>query len=620
MVTTEQEKKETRRSNNTNKLSISGQSKSSPPTSRASSPLTPNSPSTKYFPDICSRDSSPALSDDSSQKRKNVNKKSQCPCGQSSGGQSWYIPCLTCKQVWHNSCAGLKADFPKHVVDSLSKTWQCPWCFCCPFQRPQKHVSAKNDKELREKILTADIIQQITQSVAEVITQSTAPPTFDISGIQSQLDTLSQNIQDLRESTYQPPDVKPDYAPVEHTNVEPATLKVDCDEKPVSDNKTDYLTETQEENIKGFLKQVKESKLFKNKNGRSTISYGEHYTYSGSSQKPTSTEIPPAIKEVITKIAEDYNLIENQIPNSVLINHFPQKLNARGTKSSLPKHSDDEMEIEPDSSIFTYSVGGPRNIIFSGTFSDETEVHEAKPNSLYVMSRKSQSWYKHEILDIEACEERFSITMRHVNNNNRRSMLIIGDSNTKEIKFGAGVGNMGEKYPGKRTKAAKVHQIDPRECIGYSNVIISCGTNDLRPSEITGHPNTYIRNLVNTLRSKVEQINLLTQTKIFVMPVPPSRDPQMNKNIVAYNNYVSQSDLRARFDIWIPGLYSFLDRSGLLNSNLTRGGDAIHFGTSGICMFVRIIKDAIYQRERGESRGPWLHDTKNPTSGSRKPP
>ena len=52
-------------------------------------------------------------------------------------------------------------------------------------------------------------------------------------------------------------------------------------------------------------------------------------------------------------------------------------------------------------------------------------------------------------------------------------MLITGVSNTNEAMFGLGVGTAGEKYPGKRIKAAKIHQIDLRDSASYSNITIS---------------------------------------------------------------------------------------------------------------------------------------------------
>ena len=239
------------------------------------------------------------------------------------------------------------------------------------------------------------------------------------------------------------------------------------------------------------------------------------------------------------------------------------------------------------------------------------------------MTKKSQFWYQHEILDAVVCEERFSITLRHVDVKNRRSILIVGDSNSKDIKFGSGAGTVGEKYPGKRIKAANIQNIDPRECVGFANVVIACGTNDLRPSEIVGEPSEHISKLFASLKSKVEQIDLLTKTKLFIMPVPPTRDSTMNKHIIQFNSLVYRSNLRARYNVSIPGLYNFLDRFGLLAANLTRGGDPIHFGAVGVSKFVQVIKEVVYERERSE-RGigqPWMKPgTGSHRSGSQKPP
>lgn len=605
-------------------LDLKQRNSTSPMNSSVGSP-TVVSPSVLNSPGVSSQEDSFGfdivdVQGSETKKGQRKNKKAQCPCGKSSGGQSWNIPCYTCKQVWHNSCAGLKADFTQPVLNSLTKSWQCPWCFCCPFPRPPNHVSAKSAKELGDRILTADFIQELTESVAETMKLSDSAYKVDIAGIKSQLDSLSQNIQELHENRPQPCQIPGSFLPGSLSiGIEPPCLDLKSNENPISDHRTDYLNPEEAGNVYQLLKTLKEKKLFKNKNGHSTVSYGEQYGYAGSNDKPTSKEMPVAIKSIINKISKDYNLQENEIPNSVLINHFPQKVNARDAKSSLPKHSDDEVDINPDSAIYTYSVGGPRNITFSANFSDEIKVHEALDNTMYVMTRKSQAWYKHEILDAEKCEERFSVTLRHINKCNRRSILMIGDSNTKNIKFGSGKGTVGEKYPGKRIKAAKIHQIDPSECVGYSNIVIACGTNDLRPTEVTGPLDTYVYNLVNTLKSKIEEINALTQTKIFVMPVPPTRDQNMNRNIVAYNGLLMKSEFVARYNVWIPGIYSFLDRSGMLSSNLTRGGDPIHFGEKGICMFIKTIKDSVYHRERVERR-PWMDDTNNHTGGSRKPP
>ena len=193
------------------------------------------------------------------------------------------------------------------------------------------------------------------------------------------------------------------------------------------------------------------------------------------------------------------------------------------------------------------------------------------------------------IMDVDKCEERFSITLRNVKNKNSRSTVLVGDSNTKPIKFGNGKGTVGESYPGRRVKAAKVKDINPTDCCEYANAVIACGTNDLRLSEVDkSDPGKYIQELVSTLRGKLEQIKLLSpQTNIIVMPVLPTRDSKMNNLICRYNTSVFNSEFRRRLGVTMPPLYSFLDSKHILSLHLTR--------YKGISMFVRVIKEAIFR-------------------------
>ena len=128
----------------------------------------------KFF--LCNPADSPTTSDaaksdnDIATKRgKKTVKKTSYPCGISSSGQAWLLHCAECKQVWHNVCAGLKADFTKHVLDSLFRSWQCPWCYTCPYPRSDNHHSVKREQELKDKLLTAETIQCIKESVSKVI-------------------------------------------------------------------------------------------------------------------------------------------------------------------------------------------------------------------------------------------------------------------------------------------------------------------------------------------------------------------------------------------------------------------------------------------------------------------
>ena len=588
---------------------------SSPAISPASSPAG-SPPVRTFFPDI-SNPNSPCSSDNEPNQKKSRIKKSQCPCGQSSGGESWLLSCSSCNQTWHNGCAGLKCSaFTKPVLESLAKKWQCPWCYVCPFPRPATHKGAKDGQTLLSETAVASLIVNVTEKLAESVTSS-LQPTYEktVSSIENQLKSLTNEINEFKQKSVhvlnnQPPS---DTFGLSSPS-EPITLTVKCDEKPVLDDRLDYLNVDDISEISTHLKECQDQELFKSKNGRSTISYGVQYTYSGSTDQPASAEMPICMKKLIDKIKADYELPENLVPNSILVNHYPKKTSARDPPSSLPNHSDNEVEIQPGSSIFKYSLGAPRTVIFSGIHSEETEPHVASHNSLYVMTRASQAWFKHQVMDVEKCEERFSITLRTVSPKNKRSTILVGDSNTVPIKFGSGKGTVGESYPGIRVKAARIKDIDPSFCCEYANVVIACGTNDLRVDSVgRSNPDEYIQQLVATLRDKMEQIRLLSpDTNIIMMPVLPSRDSKMNEHICKFNSIVFGSEFRHALQVTMPPLYSFLDKKNLLAINLTRDSDPIHLGIKGISMFVRIIKEAIFRTGQGHFR--------TPSSGFRKPP
>ena len=58
---------------------------------------------------------------------------------------------------------------------------------------------------------------------------------------------------------------------------EPMSVTEECNEKSVCESKENYLVGEEMESIKQLLTQLqaKESKLFKTKNGHSTLSFGE---------------------------------------------------------------------------------------------------------------------------------------------------------------------------------------------------------------------------------------------------------------------------------------------------------------------------------------------------------
>ena len=181
----------------------------------------------------------------------------------------------------------------------------------------------------------------------------------------------------------------------------------------------------------------------------------------------------------------------------------------------------------------------------------------------------------------------------------RRSTALIGDSNSKDVEFGEGSGKVGKSYPGTRVKAARVKDIEPKSCVGYSNAFIMCGTNDLRCEHIK--KDSDIHTIVDTLKDKLIEIKqLCPDTKLYVIPVMPSRIVKMNHNITLYNELVDRMLFENFPDVWFQGIYSFLDNQGLLSIKLTRDNDKIHLNHKGIAKLVTYMKTCVFKRERYE--------------------
>ena len=130
-----------------------------------------------------------------------------------------------------------------------------------------------------------------------------------------------------------------------------------------------------------------------------------------------------------------------------------------------------------------------------------------------------------------------------------------------------------------------------------ANVVLASGTNDLRPTE---HPD--VNSLIDLQVNKIRQIRKLNpRSTIVVMPVLPTRDPEMNTNIMKFNRSM-RAWLCERCDdtnVIMPTLMEFIDRDGLLRSSLLRNpGDPIHIGPNGVSRYVRILKEAVYAKQQ----------------------
>ena len=602
------------KSRNDQKTAVRSSPRNSPATSRDSSPSntslssksqslsSPILNSTNKSLIINTDDDSflkPPSSEGSSSRK---SKKKTCPCGGSTEGKDWVVNCSQCSQTWHSSCCNLKGtnSLSRVDTDKIVKYWQCPWCYTCAFPRPGTHPAAKSEKALTDKLLSCTAIQQINETVAETIkkallpvSQVTRPTTLAFSEPDGHMAIEPMGYSGSNGTGHPGTKTLP---PDRH-------IKLNCEEQPYIDYKKDYLPQLGLNNVRSFLDQSADK--FVLENGHSVMQLGVPYSYTGSKAPKEENAIPPLFDGIISKVVTDFNLKHK--PNSVLINQYPATHDAE-SESYLPFHADDEPSILADSEIVTITIGGARTLVFHEIHNLDGEEHTLTPenNSAYCMTRSSQAWYKHGIAKHNACDvgadERYSITLRCLNPKFRRSMLIIGDSNTKSIEFGAGKGKVGESYPGARIKAAHVHNIKPEDCIGYANIILASGTNDLRVEQIQ-HP-SQIHQLADTLLHKLFQIRkLCPKAKITVMPVLPSKIPKMNRNIMQYNRLIEPMLARHFRDaIWYPNVLAFLDKKNLLSEDLTRNGDPIHLGDKGMAKYVRCVKFWVFEREKHEGR------------------
>ena len=381
-------------------------------------------------------------------------------------------------------------------------------------------------------------------------------------------------------------------------NISPATVpkpsvSASNPTKHIEKYAPDFISQQDESDLCNFL----DNQTFKTINsGWSVLSFGETYQYTGS-PKPQNTDpvpIPDLIKNVMKEIN---NVFKNCDINQCTVNKY--------TDSSiiLPEHSDNERTIKPESNIFTVTLGSQRDITFRDVATGNERVVTPDSRSLYVMSQPSQFLWTHRMdagdpKDIKH-HVRYSLTFRCVGSNYSNSTIILGDSNTKHLAFGTGSGSFGQRLPGKRIQALIIEDIDPTSCIGYKNIVIHVGINNLKSTKIpvlygdTKNINVYNKFIL--LKDKIDYINsLCPQSNIVVSPILPTKIDWLNQRALEFNKYLFEYlcivNIRSiDFDDFLDSYWDKLDDSyGCYNSN-----DKIHLGRSGIRKLAKLIKDSI---------------------------
>ena len=333
-----------------------------------------------------------------------------------------------------------------------------------------------------------------------------------------------------------------------------------------------------------FLDQQKEAFDNNSENGHGVLSFGEPYQYPGAkAEKPIATDFPEALAVLVSKIKEEY---PGSTINQCLINRYTDE------NSFLPKHSDNEQSLVHDSSIFTVSLGDECSVKFTKKGQPEGEVVETIEGcSLYVMSKQSQFLWDHRIdKSTEKRDLRYSITFRYISSSTNTT-LIIGDSNTRYLRFGSGKGTFGHRLPGRRIECFTIDKLDPTLCVGYKNIIVHCGINNIK------NDGGNVKYWAHELNKKLKTISeLCPYAKIVASPILPTRSALLNERAIEFNRFLcGYCETNSR--IGTLDFNSFLDKDGLLDQQFIRykkPDDPIHLGSNGIFKLSRTIAHKIF--------------------------
>ena len=226
--------------------------------------------------------------------------------------------------------------------------------------------------------------------------------------------------------------------------------------------------------------------------------------------------------------------------------------------------------------------------------------------SLYIMSKASQNTWSHRIEPDGSIGEdciRYSLTFRSVGQSFKNSTVLLGDSNSKYLRFGSDKGTFGEKMPGKRVETYHIGDIDPSVCMGYRNVIILAGINDLtgtsKGRKSTDPAPDNIKAYFNRLTLKLEQIQALCpSSNIYLSPILPTKSMLFNNRAMKMNDRLLTYTTKINPRIRLLGFGDFVGRDGLLMreyGSFKNPGDPLHLGQTGIRKLAQIYIDVIFR-------------------------
>ena len=547
--------------------------------------------------------SSTATSNPQTATKLKVNLK-KCPCKKSDQA-SWMLDCISCKQGWHSACANIKGKNITGPFITALEDWLCPWCFEPPAPKPETHPKFIREEKI-QSIAVSDIVNTVVDNKLENITQSlisdidTKLKSAIDSGLTATLEKVIgrelEKLQDFKNEILElkhEAEAKNSENEAEAENSENGPSAHDnniLNEHHIVDYGESFLNGNESDELLNYFNQ----REFVPENGHSVITYGEVYHYTGSKSEPTP--FPVEIENIVNKINTKLNLTDEHKINQCLVNKFS------GPDSHLNEHSDDEWEINPESCIYTITLGDTRRISFCNKMSGEKHHIDPHNGSLYTMTRRSQNFYSHEIKkDEQFTGIRYSITFRSVDWRFKNSTCLIGDSNTSRLKFGSDPSStFGQATPGKKEVAYTNDEIDPFCTVGYRNIVLLCGVNNLKLGSVQKQRDIDI--IYKKYLLKVETIQRFNpRANIFICPLLPTKSRELNEKVVFFNRLIFNNMVQCIFGITIiEGISNFLGANRTLSAEyaMPQLWDTLHINNKGVKQLAMCIKTSIFHRKR----------------------
>ena len=158
-------------------------------------------------------------------------------------------------------------------------------------------------------------------------------------------------------------------------------------------------------------------------NNRKAVYYGQYpYSYGNTVHTPQDISKNTYLEKLLNYVDIVFPDLEF---NSAMVHLY------ENGSDFMPHHSDDEANISEGSTILTISLGGSRNFEFNDKSSGLSVENLVLPHgSCLLMTKRSQNFFTHSIVECESAEKRLSVTLRMITPQSNSVPTLLGSEHT----------------------------------------------------------------------------------------------------------------------------------------------------------------------------------------------